>query len=770
MPITTALLLKLAASAGTATLSKLLENDEGGPAQALNSVFGGVATNFIHQYTDKLDYNALSNFISQEAGGDYKELNHDIEKLMLASVPKTFKLLKKTYQREFDTEKDTLKFFDHLEKQASEKPNDEKEYELMVKSQTDWLEKNTNYAWQFAALFAQKEGIDLDQIYAEHIRDFLAEHFDKAYDVVFTEGLKDDKNEKPLKAFMIKSLRAIESQTKELALGQTDILKAIANLNENIDLSESRNYFEKEAVKKNELFQKRVITFLKRIDRRILELGRKLDELIKGKVGLVYPYCITLPPPRLDFGKYVERGDILDNLKKDMTDGKRTLLLNGMGGVGKSTIALAYLRRFENDYDHIAWLSQTDNFENMIISAFALQKNLEIELSNQSPKEIVSSVLLSLNNIKGKRLLVLDNVDDTMGSYHHLLPEGWHVLLTSREKLAYNFSIKRIDNLSFKEAKELVDKHYTKAPYTDNELKELCEWLDYHALTLELFSKTLEASLELETVAELYQYLKSNKLDADELQENVFTSHSKEEVMAYAHLIQSFTLAKLEKREIWVLLQFAVLPPLIHQYKDLVEWLSLEGEGKIVFSNDLKNLAKKGWIEREGNSFSMHRMVQTLVKYQEKPDEENTKELVETFTEKLSIDQIKDNPIEKFQWIEYGKFIYESRETDSLHEKISVLANNLALVLQDLGDYQGAKLLLEKALKSDEANYGEKHPTTAVPYHNYGTLLDAMNEPCEGLKWCQKAYQIFYNHLGTSHPNTQTVKSWVDSLTEKCKQ
>jgi tetratricopeptide (TPR) repeat protein len=165
---------------------------------------------------------------------------------------------------------------------------------------------------------------------------------------------------------------------------------------------------------------------------------------------------------------------------------------------------------------------------------------------------------------------------------------------------------------------------------------------------------------------------------------------------------------------------------------------------------------KKGWIDKAGTKFSMHRMVQTLVKYQERLDEKNTKELVETFSQKLKIDQTKDNPADKFQWIEYGKFIFESRETGSLHDKISALANNLATVVQALGDYQGAKLLLEKVLKSDEANFGETHLATPVRHYNYGVLLDSMNIPYKGFKWCKKAHHIFNNHLATSHPNTQT--------------
>ena len=49
--------------------------------------------------------------------------------------------------------------------------------------------------------------------------------------------------------------------------------------------------------------------------------------------------------------------------------------------------------------------------------------------------------------------------------------------------------------------------------------------------------------------------------------------------------------------------------------------------------------------------------------------------------------------------------------------------NNLAIVLKDLGDYEGAKGLLDKAVASPEKNLGPDHPTTAVRYSNLALVL-----------------------------------------------
>ena len=47
----------------------------------------------------------------------------------------------------------------------------------------------------------------------------------------------------------------------------------------------------------------------------------------------------------------------LENLRKTLLTNKKTALINGMGGIGKTTLASVYLNEFYNEYDHIAWLT-----------------------------------------------------------------------------------------------------------------------------------------------------------------------------------------------------------------------------------------------------------------------------------------------------------------------------------------------------------------------------------------------------------------------------
>ena len=64
-------------------------------------------------------------------------------------------------------------------------------------------------------------------------------------------------------------------------------------------------------------------------------------------------------------------------------------------------------------------------------------------------------------------------------------------------------------------------------------------------------------------------------------------------------------------------------------------------------------------------------------------------------------------------------------------------------MLCDLGDYEGAGGLLEKALASAEKNFGKDHPNTAVSYSNLATVLCNLGDYERALSFSKKSVEIF---------------------------
>jgi tetratricopeptide (TPR) repeat protein len=77
------------------------------------------------------------------------------------------------------------------------------------------------------------------------------------------------------------------------------------------------------------------------------------------------------------------------------------------------------------------------------------------------------------------------------------------------------------------------------------------------------------------------------------------------------------------------------------------------------------------------------------------------------------------------------------------------------MVLQDLGDYAQAKILFQKAVASDEKNFGEDHPTTACLLQQFGnSVLQDLGEYAQAKTLFQKALTSNEKNFGEDHPNT----------------
>ena len=80
--------------------------------------------------------------------------------------------------------------------------------------------------------------------------------------------------------------------------------------------------------------------------------------------------------------------------------------------------------------------------------------------------------------------------------------------------------------------------------------------------------------------------------------------------------------------------------------------------------------------------------------------------------------------------------------------------NNLASVLQDMGDLKGAKPLYERALAIQEKVLGPEHPDTARSLNNLASVLKAMGDLKGAKPLDERALAIWERVLGPENPET----------------
>jgi len=152
-------------------------------------------------------------------------------------------------------------------------------------------------------------------------------------------------------------------------------------------------------------------------------------------------YPGTLPPvcnlPRRN-PNFTGRDAILETLRQSLASGHHTALtqqaIHGLGGIGKTQLAIEYGWRYNSDYNVIWWLRSEE--ATILASDYAaLATELDLpEKEAQDQSIIIQSVKKWLNH-NANWLLVFDNARDS-GSIESYLPTGTcgHVLITSRHQ------------------------------------------------------------------------------------------------------------------------------------------------------------------------------------------------------------------------------------------------------------------------------------------------------------------------------------------------
>jgi len=87
------------------------------------------------------------------------------------------------------------------------------------------------------------------------------------------------------------------------------------------------------------------------------------------------------------------------------------------------------------------------------------------------------------------------------------------------------------------------------------------------------------------------------------------------------------------------------------------------------------------------------------------------------------------------------------------HAEVALRVNNLGGVLRDLGDLVGARAAYERALAIDERVFGPEHPKVAIHVNNLGLVLQDLGDLAEARECFARALAIDERVYGPEHPN-----------------
>lgn len=455
---------------------------------------------------------------------------------------------------------------------------------------------------------------------------------------------------------------------------------------------------------------------------------------------------------------FIGRVNDLQKLQAALKGDNTVVLMNGMGGIGKTTLAMHLIQEGRQEYDHIAWIEQVGDFTTSVLSTSLLLKNLSIENLSGDPQNDVLRVFHELSNISGRCLLVLDNADEGLLPYKRFLAAHWQVLITSRHELGFPNTI-YLGFLTEAEALELFFEHYRREQ--NNELAmDIIIAVDLHTLTVEILAKT--AQRQRIGLEELKNLLAEKGLDFGK-DSSITTAHSKEEkikkVFGYLQKVFAISEADFTENEIWLLKQFVALPPVFHKY-ELLESLLVEDGDKDKLIDALAGLKEKGWLifGEEEDVYKMHIVVQELMLNELTIVFDQYIRLVKIIANELWIEQETGNVLDNRNWVSYGTHLSSIFWDQEAKELIS-LYDNLRFIFQEFGLYDIAVEFGEKALKISKDNFEDNYSDRIACLHNLANVYIKQKKIHLAVSTYETAFDQAEKVFEKKHPTLIAIKS-----------
>ncbi len=510
--------------------------------------------------------------------------------------------------------------------------------------------------------------------------------------------------------------------------------------------------------------------------------------------------------PETQPGNLIGREGVLEEIHKVFKEKRLPILINGIGGVGKTALASAYATKYFSLYKKIVWITQTQNDLRLdFIQNGELTTSLEIKTDGIDIAEQFDIIKHRLNSFKIKpKLIVIDNTNNESWKHLKALPSqpAWHLLITSRELISefYRFEV---DLLSEENSVKLFRK-YCDYPYEEKDIIELVQIVEYHTLTIEILSKTAK-KLRLEPVE-----LKSALLVDREVK--VKTIHSDKEPIERitSYLSKIFDISKLDYEEVWMIKQFAALPSAFHTYNKLQSLINPK-KGRLAdsFNETLNSLEVKGWLSYNTglDSYRMHSIVKDTIRTIQNISSNELSALISNLDSLLKKSVVDDNAKVQSEWAPFGISCLEA--INKRHElSTASLKNHLALALESQGEFTKAKELLIDSLETNKIfleaeaeaiinnylnlpsilinlrelneawkyaelacnlcvkKFGEKSTKTALAYSNTGFVLQELERFQEAKTYLQRSVDIYELNLGESDKDTIMTYALLASVME----
>ena len=513
-------------------------------------------------------------------------------------------------------------------------------------------------------------------------------------------------------------------------------------------------------------------------------------------------------PSRNDY--FTGREDLLDALDQLLQNNRAAALtqtINGLGGIGKTQIAVEFCHRNRNQYPFGVFWADASSAETLSDSYRTFAVDLGWVALETLMEDAVKSWFSRVASLSGW-LLILDNADDPE-DIDHLVPSSasGHVLITTRhQNPGWGGSPLPVDVMPAEQAVDFLLNRSRRKAQEKKAAERLVRALGYLPLALEQAAAYLAQTRMIRIAEYLKRFDKQQIAFTEKAQSKRPLKGDYEKTVATTWEI-SFEKLPESARE--ALLALAFLNPenipleLFHEGEHLGPAMAeLDLSDRFVIQDEvIEPLSAYSFIEvhDEGQLISVHRLVQAVMLDRLSRDgrlEESFKRLVTALDELLTADprspsnwpayerwiqhiqrtmifwNLSEGPYQSWLWNRVAHFAWSAgrskdarllltqqlegfrRSLGDEHPDTLTLINNLAETLRVLGKAKAAKDLHQEALDVKRRVLGDEHPETLVSINNLALALLALGKMQAARDLHQEALDVRRRVLGDEHPET----------------
>ncbi|MBM3188673.1 MAG: tetratricopeptide repeat protein [Chloroflexi bacterium] len=473
----------------------------------------------------------------------------------------------------------------------------------------------------------------------------------------------------------------------------------------------------------------------------------------------IFPPIWNVPPRNALF---TGREALLNDLHAALTSGEPAALtqaIAGLGGVGKTQLAVEYAYRHANDFDLVWWLRAEAP---ALLAADYAELAYELEMVPRGEpvrdqSALIAAVIRRLQEGRERWLLVFDNAPDP-ASLRGLIPQGpaRRVLITSRHpewgtlaqplrvpvfepEEALQYLLERTGEEDADAAEELAE-----------ELGRLPLALAQAAAYIAETKTTLRGYLAL--FRERREALWARERPPDDYPATVGTTWSVAMERAEA---ENPVAADLLRLCAYLAPEGIPLALLREGRKQVPEPLREALGDELALSAALRPLLGLSLADRAGDTLTVHRLVGAVTR-DRLPEEGRTRwatAAVELVDAACPGGNIYDDPD---VWPTCDALLPQALAATAHAESLAVAPIATQHVLTVLGVYQQtraqfreARRLFERAIPIAQATYGDEHPEVATVISNLGSVLRHLGELAEARRCFERVLEI----LNPDHPN-----------------